>query len=47
MRQEARNGRARAFAMMIDGLSAAKAAGLSPEATKVALQFIDEGVPDA
>lgn len=36
-------GRARAFATMIDGLAAAKEAGLSPEAIKAALQFIDEG----
>lgn len=35
-------GRARAFATMIDGLAAAKEAGLSPEAIKAALQYIDE-----
>ncbi|NOT42863.1 MAG: phage portal protein [Alphaproteobacteria bacterium] len=35
-------GRARAFATMIEGLANAKAAGLSPEAIKAALAFIDE-----
>ncbi len=39
-------GRARAFATMIEGLSAAKAAGLSPEAVKAALAFIDEAPRD-
>jgi hypothetical protein len=39
-------GRARAFATMIEGLSAAAAASLSPEAVKVALQFIDEAPRD-
>ncbi|MDZ4867324.1 MAG: hypothetical protein SGI91_08400 [Alphaproteobacteria bacterium] len=39
-------GRARAFATMIEGLSSAKAAGLSREAVKVALQFIDEAPRD-
>lgn len=38
-------GRARAFATMIEGLSAAKTAGLSPEVVKAALAFIDDGVP--
>ncbi|MCE9522812.1 MAG: hypothetical protein K8S25_10315 [Alphaproteobacteria bacterium] len=38
-------GRARAFATMIEGLASAKAAGLSPEAVKMALQYIDEGSP--
>lgn len=36
-------GRARAFATMIEGLAAAKAAGLSPDAIRGALAFIDEG----
>jgi hypothetical protein len=35
-------GRARAFATMIEGLSAAKAAGLSADQVKAALAFIDE-----
>lgn len=35
-------GRARAFATMIEGLGTAKAAGLTPDAVKTALQFIDE-----
>jgi hypothetical protein len=35
-------GRARAFATMIEGLGAAKAAGLSPAQVQAALQFIDE-----
>jgi hypothetical protein len=35
-------GRARAFATMIEGLTNAKAASLSPEAVKAALAFIDE-----
>lgn len=35
-------GRARAFATMIDGLTAAKEAGLSPAQVQAALQFIDE-----
>ncbi len=39
-------GRARAFATMIEGLSAAKVAGLSPDTIKVALQFIDEAPRD-
>lgn len=39
-------GRARAFATMTEGLTSAKAAGLSPEAIKVALQFIDEAPRD-
>ncbi|GJL93392.1 phage portal protein [Hyphococcus sp.] len=34
-------GRARAFAGVIDGLAAAKAAGLTPEQVKGALEFID------
>jgi hypothetical protein len=36
--------RARAFATMIEGPSAAKTAGLSAEQVKAALAFIDEGV---
>lgn len=39
-------GRARAFATMIEGLTAAKAAGLTPEQVKIALQFIDEAPRD-
>ncbi len=39
-------GRSRAFATMIEGLSAAKTAGLSPEAVKAALAFIDEAPRD-
>jgi hypothetical protein len=39
-------GRARAFATMIEGMSAAKAAGLSAGAVKMALQFIDEAPRD-
>jgi hypothetical protein len=35
-------GRARAFATMIEGLGNAKATGLTPEAIKAALAFIDE-----
>jgi hypothetical protein len=35
-------GRARAFATLIDGLTAAKEAGLSPAHVQAALQFIDE-----
>lgn len=35
-------GRARAFATLIDGLTAAKEAGLSPAQVQGALQFIDE-----
>ena len=39
-------GRARAFATMVEGMGAAKAAGLSPEAVMMALQFIDEAPRD-
>lgn len=35
-------GRARAFATMIDGLTAANEAGLSPAQVQVTLSFIDE-----
>lgn len=35
-------GRARVFATLIDGLTAAKEAGLSPAQVQAALQFIDE-----
>lgn len=38
-------GRARAFATIIDGFAAAKAAGLTPDQVKAALAFIDEGLP--
>jgi len=39
--------RARAFATMIEGLSNAKAAGLTPAQVQAALTFIDEGAPTA
>jgi len=40
-------GRARAFTTMIEGLANAKAAGLSPDAVKAALAFIDEAPRDS
>lgn len=39
-------GRARAFTTMIEGLANAKAAGLTPDAIKAALAFIDEAPRD-
>lgn len=39
-------GRARAFATMVEGLTSAKVAGLTPEAVKAALAFIDEAPRD-